>query len=59
MYSLFVTLDANFRLKNQLVSSYTRDPGLGTGLAYFVPTQPYNEFLLERVSEKDVSRSLQ
>jgi len=29
-------MDANFRLKNQLVSNYSVDPGLGIGLAYMV-----------------------
>ncbi|KAE9401895.1 hypothetical protein BT96DRAFT_991729 [Gymnopus androsaceus JB14] len=35
-YSLMVTQDANFRLKEQLVSSHSRDLGLVNGLGYFV-----------------------
>ncbi|KIJ63696.1 hypothetical protein HYDPIDRAFT_91702, partial [Hydnomerulius pinastri MD-312] len=42
-------------LKNQLLSSYAQDPGLGTGLSYFVPNKPYCKFILDCVSDKDVS----
>jgi hypothetical protein len=48
-------MDANFRLKNQLVSNYSQDPGLGTGWAYMVPREGYEAYVLSRASEQDVS----
>ncbi|KAJ8695381.1 hypothetical protein PTI98_007984 [Pleurotus ostreatus] len=57
LYSLFVAVDANFRLKNRLRSQETLDPGLHTGLAYFVPQKPYNEHILKFASQKDISIS--
>lgn len=48
-------MDANFRLKNRLRSSDTADPGLHTGLAYFVPNEEYKSHILKHVSQKDVS----
>lgn len=53
-YSLMVTEDANFRLKEQLVSSHSRDPGLVDGLGYFVARKKYEEYVLSRASEADV-----
>ncbi len=50
-------MDANFRLKNQLVSSYSADPGLGIGMAYFVPRAEYEEYVMSKASEGDVSGS--
>lgn len=55
LYMMFVCMDANFRLKNQLVSNYSQDPGLGIGLAYMVPREPYEEFVLDRSNDTDVS----
>ena len=55
---VYVGMDANFRLKNQLVSSYSADPGLGIGMAYFVPREEYEEYVLSKASAGDVSRSL-
>lgn len=49
-------LDANFRLRNNLVSNYSTDPGLGPGMAYMVPNEPYNDYVLSQVDEEDVSR---
>lgn len=48
-------MDANFRLKNQLVSNYSQDPGLGIGWAYMVPRKPYEDYVLSRVDDNDVS----
>jgi hypothetical protein len=48
-------MDANFRLKNQLASNYSQDPGLGIGWAYMVPQRPYEEYVLSRVNDADVS----
>ena len=48
-------MDANFRLKNQLVSNYSQDPGLGIGWSYMVPQIPYEKYVLSRASDEDVS----
>lgn len=52
---LIVCLDANFRLKNQLVSSEAADPGLGTGLAFFGPLESYRTWLLSCTDSEEVS----
>ena len=57
IYTLFVAIDANFRLKRRLVSNDTRDPSLAPGAGYFVPDQEYKEFLLKYVDQDDVSDS--
>lgn len=54
LYALFVCLDANFRLKNNLVSNYSNDPGLGPGMAYLIPNEPYEPYVLSQASEEDV-----
>jgi len=51
-------MDANFCLKNNLVSNYSQDPGLGTGWAYLVPRLAYEMYVLSRASDEDVSSSL-
>ncbi|KAJ7028207.1 hypothetical protein C8F04DRAFT_1291706 [Mycena alexandri] len=55
LYFLFIALDACFRLKRRLVSSELRDPGLGTGWAYFVEQEPYRKYLLTRTNETEMS----
>jgi hypothetical protein len=52
---LFLCMDANFRLKNQLVSNYSQDPGLGIGWVYMVPRKPYEDYVLSRANNNDVS----
>jgi hypothetical protein len=54
---MFICMDANFRLKNQMVSNYSQDPGLGIGLAYMVSRQPYEEYVLSRSNDSDVSNA--
>ncbi|KAJ7575804.1 hypothetical protein C8J56DRAFT_1063043 [Mycena floridula] len=44
IYTLFLAMDACFRLKRKIVSSDEKDPGLGTGFAYFVEDPPYQEY---------------
>lgn len=51
---VILCMDANFRLKNQIVSNYSQDPGLGTGWAYMVPRKEYEAYVLSRANEKDV-----
>ncbi|PPQ83667.1 hypothetical protein CVT26_000898 [Gymnopilus dilepis] len=53
LYMKFVCMDANFRLKNQLVSSYSQDPGFGIGWAYMVPREPYEMFIRSRTNDQD------
>ncbi|CAA7257476.1 unnamed protein product [Cyclocybe aegerita] len=47
LYSLFVGIDANFRLKRMNVSSDERDPGLNHGYAYMVENTKYEAYLRE------------
>lgn len=54
LYRLHIAMDANFRLKNRLRSSTKADPGLITGLAYFVNDEKYTEHLLKYVNEEEV-----
>ncbi|KAJ7026597.1 hypothetical protein C8F04DRAFT_1267965 [Mycena alexandri] len=55
LYALFLALDACFRLKRRMVSSDLRDPGLGTGWAYFVENEPYRKYLLTVTDQKEMS----
>jgi len=55
LYALVVCLDANFRLKNLVVSSYSRDPNLGIGWAYMVERSAYEKWIKSRTNEEDVS----
>ncbi|KAJ6516514.1 hypothetical protein C8R45DRAFT_809791 [Mycena sanguinolenta] len=45
LYTLFIALDACFRLKRRLVSSELKDPDLGSSWAYMVETVPYRDYL--------------
>ncbi|KAJ7155748.1 hypothetical protein C8R46DRAFT_910450 [Mycena filopes] len=45
LITLYIGLDACFRLKRRLISSELKDPGLGTGWAYMVENEPYREYL--------------
>ncbi|KAJ7028284.1 hypothetical protein C8F04DRAFT_1212234 [Mycena alexandri] len=55
LYLLFIALDACFRLKRRLVSSELRDPGLGTGWAYFVEQEPYRDWITSADAGKQMS----
>ncbi|KDR65401.1 hypothetical protein GALMADRAFT_81900, partial [Galerina marginata CBS 339.88] len=55
LYLMFLCMDANFRLKNQIVSNYSQDPGLGIGWAYLVPREPYESYVVSRANDKDIS----
>ncbi|KAG6914020.1 hypothetical protein DXG01_002895, partial [Tephrocybe rancida] len=50
-----ITMDANFRLKQQLVSSHSQDLGFGTGLSYMVKREPYDSYVLSKASQGDIS----
>lgn len=58
LYTKILCMDANFRLKNQLVSSFSSDPGLGIGMAYMVPRESYDQYVLSRTQDDDVGLSL-
>ena len=53
-YAMLVCMDANFRLKNNLVSNFSQDPGLSNGSAYIVAHSPYEEYVLSQADSKDV-----
>ncbi|KAL0568428.1 hypothetical protein V5O48_013556 [Marasmius crinis-equi] len=55
LYALYICMDFNFRLKNQLVSSWSRDPGVADGWSYFVPRKPYEAHISKFADEDDVS----
>ena len=55
LYMMIICMDANFRLKNQVVSNYSQDPGLGIGWAYMLPRIPYEQYVLSRANDEDVS----
>lgn len=55
LFSLFVAMDANFRLK--LKSRGIKDPELGSGLAYFVNAGKFQTHLKSHIDEDDVSVS--
>ncbi|KAJ7753859.1 hypothetical protein B0H16DRAFT_1316820, partial [Mycena metata] len=55
IYTLFLALDACFRLKRGLVSSELKDPGLGTGWAYMTENIEYRKYLLTVTDQKEAS----
>ncbi|THU78897.1 hypothetical protein K435DRAFT_699120 [Dendrothele bispora CBS 962.96] len=55
LYTMFLAIDANFRLRNKVVSNTYRSPMLGDGWAYFVPSVPYKEHLAKHSNEDDIS----
>ncbi|KAF9522751.1 hypothetical protein CPB83DRAFT_871878 [Crepidotus variabilis] len=58
LYMMILCMDANFRLKNQLVSNYSTDPGLGTGWSYMVMRKPYEEYISSCVGFQAMSQSV-
>ncbi|KAJ7141824.1 hypothetical protein C8R46DRAFT_1233533 [Mycena filopes] len=54
LYTLFLALDACFRLKRRLVSSELRDPDLGSGWAYMVDTGPYRKYLRTVTDQREM-----
>ncbi|KAG1740437.1 uncharacterized protein EDB91DRAFT_1237277 [Suillus paluster] len=45
LYALFLTIDANFRLKRKALSNDNVDPSLSRGWGYFVEEEAYKYFL--------------
>ena len=58
IYTTFVAIDANFRLKRRAVSSNERDPSLSLGWGYFVEGSRYREHVLHHADQDDVSTIL-
>ena len=56
LYTLFLAIDANFRLKRRAVSNEERDPALISGQGYFVEDKTYREHLTKFVKQEEVSR---
>ncbi|KAF8989802.1 hypothetical protein BDZ89DRAFT_974614 [Hymenopellis radicata] len=54
-YRLFTAQDANFRLRNGIVSTRERDPPVCDGLAYFSPEAPYEAHIRTFVNQEDMS----
>ncbi|KAJ6486565.1 hypothetical protein C8R47DRAFT_1216667 [Mycena vitilis] len=55
LYTIFLALDACFRLKRRLVSSELKDPDLGPGWAYMLNTMPYREYLRGVTDQKEMN----
>ncbi|KAF7358018.1 hypothetical protein MVEN_00848900 [Mycena venus] len=55
LYIIFLALDACFRLKWRMVSSWAKDPSLSSGWAYLVEYPAYHEFLLTVTDQKEMS----
>ncbi|KAJ7876173.1 hypothetical protein B0H14DRAFT_3083191 [Mycena olivaceomarginata] len=55
LYIMFLAMDACFRLKRRLVSSYIKDPSLAEGLAYMVASGMFREYLLTVTDQKEMS----
>ncbi|SJL18909.1 uncharacterized protein ARMOST_22511 [Armillaria ostoyae] len=55
LYRKLVAIDANFRLRNLLRSDDITDPGLHTGLAYFVEAEKYKAHVAKYATQKDIS----
>lgn len=51
---MLVCMDANFRLKNHLVSNLSTDPGLSNGMSYMTPRSPYEAYVLSQADAEDV-----
>ena len=55
VYTTFVAIDANFRLKRRAISSDARDPSMSSGWGCFVEGREYREHILKHTDQQDVS----
>ncbi|KAK7022854.1 hypothetical protein VNI00_016900 [Paramarasmius palmivorus] len=55
LHMLCLCLDANFRLKSQLVSSHSRDPALSGNAGYMIGLMPYKEWTSEKGDADEIS----
>ncbi|KAF7378006.1 C2H2-type domain-containing protein [Mycena sanguinolenta] len=54
-YAIFLAIDTCFRLKRKKISSWWADPSIQDGWAYFMPLQPYMEFLKDLTDQNGMS----
>ncbi|KAK1223877.1 hypothetical protein PQX77_013243 [Marasmius sp. AFHP31] len=59
LYQKFIAVDACFRLKCHMVSSEQKDPGLLTGLAYFVDQTEFRQWVPVEIPEDSTCPGLQ
>ncbi|KAJ7301216.1 hypothetical protein DFH08DRAFT_978997 [Mycena albidolilacea] len=55
LYAIFLAIDACFRLKRKKVSSWSADPSIQDGWAYFVRHLEYSEFVKLLGEQKEMS----
>ncbi|KAH8802319.1 hypothetical protein DL96DRAFT_1718947 [Flagelloscypha sp. PMI_526] len=55
LFMLFLSLDANFRLKNKLRENAHDDPAIVDGVGYFVMRELYNAYVLKHAGTVEVS----
>ncbi|KAK7026742.1 hypothetical protein VNI00_015515 [Paramarasmius palmivorus] len=55
LYYKFLSVDACFRLKRRAISSEAGDPGLFTGLAYYVDQGPYQKWMRAAPDQKETN----
>ncbi|KAF8133498.1 hypothetical protein K438DRAFT_2128575 [Mycena galopus ATCC 62051] len=55
LYTIFLAIDACFRLKRKKVSSWWADPSIQDGWAYFVPSVPYMAYVKTLGDQKEMS----
>ncbi|TDL14398.1 hypothetical protein BD410DRAFT_734138 [Rickenella mellea] len=55
LYTLILAMDANFRLKRRRSSSNAADPGLGTGLAYFVEDDAFRSHVAQYIDQPEMT----
>jgi hypothetical protein len=58
LYCIFLAIDACFRLKRKKISSWSADPSIQDGWAYFTRSGPYTEFVETLGEQKEVSSGL-
>ena len=58
LYTLFLAIDANFRLKRKVVSSDLGDPSLSQGWSYFVEESGFKSYLAAHHGEQEVLGSI-
>ena len=54
IYTTFVAIDANFRLKRRAISNETQDPSMSSGWGYFVEGTDYRKHILKYTNQEDV-----
>ncbi|KAJ7823335.1 hypothetical protein B0H14DRAFT_3088913 [Mycena olivaceomarginata] len=55
LYCIFLAIDACFRLKRKKISSWSADPSIQDGWAYFTRSGPYTEFVETLGEQKEMS----